>query len=205
MLDHKIMYGIYIRAGMLLGTVLTILMFLLVPYAEPEPYKLKKEIVTMVEEISAEMNKYEEPPPIERPKMAVAAVSGEGASEDVVETIATTEFQEDVIRTTPSGPEIEVVPYFKVEVRPTPIFSPLPNYPELAKKAGIEGKAVVKMLVDTDGSIMEVQIVKSSGNQMLDEAAVAAARKSKFTPARQRDKLVRVWVSRPFDFKLETQ
>ncbi len=105
----------------------------------------------------------------------------------------------------PSGPDIEVVSYYKVEVKPEPINAPVPDYPDLARKAGIEGKAVVKMLVDIDGSVIEVQILKSSGNQMLDEAAIAAARRSKFTPAKQRDKLVRVWVSKPFDFKLETQ
>jgi protein TonB len=61
---------------------------------------------------------------------------------------------------------------------------------------------VVKALVDIDGSIMDVQILKSSGNQMLDEAALAAARKWKFTPAKQRDKFVRVYVSIPVNFRL---
>jgi protein TonB len=59
------------------------------------------------------------------------------------------------------------------------------------------------MLVDIDGSVREVKILKSSGNQMLDQSALAAARKSRFTPARQRDKFVRVWVSRPFKFLLK--
>lgn len=203
MRDHKTTYGVSLRVGMLSSVIITTLMFLLVPYAEVEPYKLRKEIVTMVEEIAAEMSKYEEPPPVERPKVAVAA--SEEIMEEAVETIATTEFQEDIIRTTPTGPEIEIVPYYKVEVKPQPVYNPVPEYPELARRAGIEGKVVVKMLVDVDGSIMEVQIVKSSGNPMLDQAAVAAARKSKFTPAKQRDKFVRVWVSRPIDFKLTEQ
>lgn len=201
MRDHKMMYRIYIRVGMFSSLTLTILLFLFVPYAEPEPYKLKKEIITMVEEISAEMRKYEEPPPVERPKVAVAA-SEEVTDEEAVETIATTEFHEDLIRTTPTGPEIEVVPYYKVEVKPKPISIPTPAYPELAKRAGIEGQTVVKALVDVDGSIIEAAILKSSGNQMLDEAALSAARNAKFTPAKQRDKFVRVWVSIPIKFKL---
>ncbi|MEO0189364.1 MAG: TonB family protein [candidate division WOR-3 bacterium] len=202
MRDHKLMYGVYLRAGLLTSIILSILLFLFVPYAEVEPYKLKKEIVTMVEQISAEIEKYEEPPPVERPKVAVAASVSE-VTEEAVETIAATEFHEDIIRTQPTGPEIEIVPYYKVEVKPQPVYMPQPEYPELARKAGIEGKTVVKMLVETDGSVIDVQIVKSSGNQMLDESAVAAARKSKFTPAKQRDKFVRVWVVRQIDFKLK--
>jgi protein TonB len=201
MRDLKMMYGVYLRVGMFSSLIIVILVFLLVPYAEPQPYKLKKEIVTMVEEISAEMQKYEEPPPMERPKVAVEAESE--VAEEAVETIATTEFQEDLIRTMPTGPEIEIVPYYKVEVKPQPIVNPTPKYPELAKQAGIEGTTVVKMLVDIDGSVREVKILKSSGNPMLDQAALAAAKKSKFTPAKQRDKFVRVWVSRPFKFVLQ--
>ncbi|MGB3340212.1 MAG: energy transducer TonB [bacterium] len=201
MRDLKMMYGVYLRVGMFSSLMLVILVFLLVPYSEPQPYKLKTEIITMVEEISAQMEKYEEPPPMERPKVAVEAESE--VAEEAVETMATSEFQEDLIRTMPTGPDIEIVPYYKVEVKPQPVFNPIPKYPELAKQAGIEGTTVIKMLVDIDGSVMEVKILKSSGNQMLDQSALAAAKNSKFTPAKQRDKFVRVWVSRPFRFKLQ--
>ncbi len=200
MRDHKMMYGVYVRVGMFSSLIIFILLFLFVPYAEPEPYKLKKEIVTMVEEISAQMEKYEEPPPVERPKVAVEAESE--VAEEAVETIAATEFQEDLIRTMPTGPEIEIVPYYKVEVKPKPINIPTPKYPDLARRAGISGNTVVKALVDIDGSIIQASILKSSGNQMLDQAALEAARKAKFTPAKQRDKLVRVWVSIPIKFEL---
>jgi protein TonB len=201
MKDHKLMYGINLRAALLSSVLIFILGFLFVPYAEPKPYELRREIVTMVEEISAQMEKFEEPPPQERPKVAVEAES-EIAEDEVVETIATTEFQEDLIRTMPTGPEIEIVPYYKVEVKPKPIVQVKPGYPDLARRAGIEGQTVVKALVDVDGSIMNVQILKSSGNQMLDEAALAAARKWKFSPAKQRDKFVRVYVSIPINFRL---
>ena len=201
MRDHKIMYGVYLRAGLLSSLILFILAFLFVPYAEPEAYKLKREIVTMVEEISAQMEKFEEPPPLERPKVAVEAES-EVAEEEVVETIAATEFQEDLIRTIPTGPDIEIVPYYKVEVKPRPIYQQKPRYPDLARRAGIEGQAVVKALVDIDGSVMDAQILKSSGNQMLDESALAAARQWRFSPAKQRDKFVRVYVSIPINFRL---
>ncbi len=204
MKDHKLMYGIYLRAGLLSSVLIFILGFLFVPYTAPKPYELKRDIVTLVEEISAQIDKYEEPPPLERPKVAVQA-ENEVAEDDVVATIASTEFQEDLIRTRPTGPEIEIVPYYKVEVKPKPIVQARPRYPDLARRAGIEGQTVVKALVDVDGSIMEVQVLKSSGNQMLDQAALTAARKWKFSPAKQRDKFVRVYVSIPINFRLVDQ
>jgi protein TonB len=201
MKDHKKMYGVYLRVGIFSSIVLFIMLFSFVPYQEPRPYELKKEIVTMVEEITAQMEKFEEPPPMERPKVAVEAET-DIAEEEAVETIAATEFQEDLIRTMPTGPEIEIVPYYKVEVKPQPISIPTPQYPELARKAGIEGNTVVKALVDIDGSIASVSILKSSGNQMLDQAALVAAKNARFTPAKQRDKYVRVYVSIPIRFTL---
>jgi protein TonB len=107
-----------------------------------------------------------------------------------------------LVRTRPTGPEIEIVPYYRVEVKPQPMVQARPRYPDLARKAGIEGQTVVKALVDVDGSVMDVQILKSSGNQMLDEAALTAARNWKFSPAKQRDKFVRVYVSIPVTFRL---
>lgn len=200
MKDHKRMYGVYLRVGMFSSLVIFILLFSFVPYTPPTPYELKKEIVTMVEEISAQINLIEEPPPVERPQVAVEAAEEVA---EAVETITASEFIENIIHTTPMHPEIEIVPYYKVEVKPQPVSIPSPTYPDLAIKAGIEGTTVVKALVDVDGSILEVKVLSSSGNQMLDREALIAAKKAQFTPARQRDKNVRVWVSIPVKFKLK--
>ena len=104
-----------------------------------------------------------------------------------------------IIESEGEPPFIEIVPYCKLEIKPKPLKNPVPNYPYEAKKRGIEGMTVVKMLVDTDGSVMDL---KSSGNQLLDEAALDAAKKSTFSPAEHNGKKVRVWASRPFIFRL---
>jgi protein TonB len=200
MKDHKILYGIYLRVGMFFSIIIFIMLFLFVPYAEPEPFTLKSDVVTVLEEISTQIEKYEEPPPVERPRVAVEAPSE--LVDEAVETIATTDLRENVISIEPTGPDIEIVEYYKLQIKPTPIHIPKPRYPELVIRAGIEGTTVVKALVDIDGSIMEVKILKTSGNQMLDQSALAAAKKARFTPAKQRDKFVRVWISIPMKFHL---
>lgn len=97
---------------------------------------------------------------------------------------------------------VEVIPYYKADVKPVPISMPTPRYPEHARQSGIEGTVVVQMLIDVTGNVIEVKIIKSSGNKLLDKAAFDAAMKSTFSPAEISGRKVRVWVSRPIKFQL---
>jgi TonB family protein len=58
------------------------------------------------------------------------------------------------------------------------------SYPTAAMRAGIEGRAVVRVLVDPKGTPKDVRIVVTSGNADIDAAALESARKSAFRPAR---------------------
>ncbi|HEY5094293.1 MAG TPA: energy transducer TonB [Candidatus Eremiobacteraceae bacterium] len=57
------------------------------------------------------------------------------------------------------------------------------SYPMAALRAGIEGRAVVRVLIDPTGTPANVRIVVSSGNADIDAAALESARKSAFRPA----------------------
>jgi TonB family protein len=88
--------------------------------------------------------------------------------------------------------------------KPEMVRVPAPVYPEHCRVLGITGKATVQMLLDLDGSVMEARIMQSSDNAELDSAAVAAGRKSKFTPAiGGGNRPVHVWVAVPFVFQLD--
>jgi len=52
------------------------------------------------------------------------------------------------------------------------------KYPELARDAGIEGRSGVKMTILKDGQLEKVEIVDSSGNQILDNAALQSILKA---------------------------
>ncbi|MBN1460947.1 MAG: TonB family protein, partial [Armatimonadetes bacterium] len=99
--------------------------------------------------------------------------------------------------------DIPVVPFMKVEVKPQPMHIPVPEYPEDARTARVEGQAVVEALVDADGSIADARILKSSGNAALDRAATDAAMRATFTPASHKGVAARVWVVIPFRFTLD--
>jgi TonB family protein len=95
-----------------------------------------------------------------------------------------------------------IIAYHIVDVKPTPVNIVKPEYPEQARKNGIEGRTVVRALIDFDGSICETEIASSSGNEILDYAALSAVKKSIFDPANHEGKPVKVWVSIPIQFKL---
>jgi len=58
-----------------------------------------------------------------------------------------------------------------------------PAYPERARRAGVAGVAVVRIWLTPAGGIERVELAESSGHRLLDEAALAAAGASTFTPA----------------------
>lgn len=109
--------------------------------------------------------------------------------------------QTTIVIPPPEEEEEPVVPFAELSERPVEIKRVNPVYPELARKAGIEGKVVVKALINTKGDVEEVVILKS--HPLLNQAAVDAAKQFKFKPGKQRDRYVKVWMSIPFTFKLK--
>lgn len=192
-------YAIAIRVALIVALVIAIGAFLLLPKEfVVKPYQLRRSVEMVMENLPPVLEKIAEPPKVAKPSVPVAATS---EAEVEATTVEATTFTEVTKRTEET--DIPVVAFWKVEVKPNPINIPKPVYPDLARNAGIEGQCVVEALVDVDGSIIEARIIKSSGNQSLDAAAVEAAYKAKFTPAKQRDKAVRVWVSIPYRFTLQ--
>ncbi|MBK8945081.1 MAG: energy transducer TonB [Ignavibacteriae bacterium] len=75
------------------------------------------------------------------------------------------------------------------------------KYPELATKAGVQGKVYVLAFINEDGKVDDVKVVKGIGAGC-DEATVEAVKKSKFTPGKSAGKNVKVKMSLQIQFKL---
>lgn len=78
-----------------------------------------------------------------------------------------------------------------------------PKYPPLAKRRGMEGKVMLKVLIGLDGRPVDIKIHKSSRHKILDKAAIAAVKKWKFKPAKKNGKAVQDWVLVPINFSLQ--
>ncbi len=136
-----------------------------------------------------------------RPKIPVAAEDEEMLEEVDIDF---REMQKDWLITSlgpPTDDSTEVYDFIAVSDKPELLKKVAPAYPELARKAQVEGVVVVKILIDTNGDIEDAQIFKSI--PMLDRAAIDAAMKFKFTPGKQRDRFVKVWMKLPFKFNLK--
>lgn len=91
--------------------------------------------------------------------------------------------------------------FVPVEKMPVPVKEVKPEYPEIARRAGVEGTVWVKILVDKEGKAKKAVIQKSDA-EIFNEPAIAAAMQYVFTPAIMNSGPVAVWASIPFRFKL---
>ncbi|MBD3377065.1 TonB family protein [candidate division KSB1 bacterium] len=138
----------------------------------------------------------------------------ESEDEDIPDdaTIETTDIDLTELPPPPPPPEEEVDESAQIFVAydepPQPIggFPAIQRnlkYPEIARKAGVEGRVVVNVLIDENGRVVDAKILKSLGNNGCDEAAIEAIKSVKWKPAKQRDKPVKVWVGIPVVFMLK--
>ena len=197
LLEH---YPVRIRE-VLLGVILLIsFLFYFFPKFLGEANKMA---TTFQEEIETfdipqtEQMKIPEPPA--RPSVPIAS-EDEFFDEDI--TIEDTDLEDFEDWSSPDdAPEDKFIPYDQPP-RPKIPLSDLIVYPELAREAGIEGKIFIRAFINTKGMVTGTKIVKGLPNTGLDEAAVKAIKKSRWYPARQRDKKVGIWLTIPVDFSL---
>ncbi len=200
--DLKRRYRKIMEASLVIAMAIVIVVFYSFKRFETK-YKLEKKVDVQIETVEIpQTEQIHRPPPPARPAIPVAS-----EDEDIPDelTIDETEidFSQPVEELPPPPPEEEepIVPFHALSEKPEVIKRVEPKYPELARKAGIEGMVVVKVLINTKGRVEKVEVIKS--HPMLDDAAIAAAKQFVFKPGKQRDRYVKVWMTIPFTFKLK--
>ena len=92
--------------------------------------------------------------------------------------------------------------WLSVDEPPALLAGPPPPYPELLRAAGIEGRVVLQVVIDTLGRAEPAARVFESSNPGFDGAALASVRGALFRPARVRGRAVRVLIRLPIAFTL---
>jgi TonB family protein len=114
----------------------------------------------------------------------------------------------EIERVRAAGEEMPTFQMEEVKVTDTKVTIPVlihevkPQYPMGARKAGIEGISQLKIQVLPDGSVGEIQIMKSTGDSSLDEAAQKAVKQWKFKPGLIAGKPVPVLMTLSVKFEL---
>ncbi|MBR0195725.1 MAG: energy transducer TonB [Paludibacteraceae bacterium] len=171
------------------------------------------------EEVEIQQTSQETPPP--PPPPAVQEVEVLNVVEDNVETesieVNTEETEQEVVIAAPvEAPveeEEEEVVFVVVESMPEfpggqqALFKYLSEnvkYPVIAQENGIQGRVICQFVVNKDGSIVDVEVVRSGGDASLDKEAIRVIKTMpKWKPGKQRGKPVRVKYTVPVNFKLQ--
>ena len=172
------------------------------------------------EEVEIQQTSQETPPP--PPPPAVQEVEVLNVVEDNVETESIEVNTEDDKETevvisapveAPVEEEEEEVVFVVVESMPEfpggqqALFKYLSEnikYPVIAQENGIQGRVICQFVVNKDGSIVDVEVVRSGGDPSLDKEAIRVIKSMpKWKPGKQRGKPVRVKYTVPVNFKLQ--
>lgn len=80
--------------------------------------------------------------------------------------------------------------------------NPKPHYPGIARSRHWQGLVQLRVYVTPEGLCGELALLKGSGHDELDEAAMAAVKGWKFVPGKLDEKPVASWVTVPIEFQL---
>lgn len=150
-----------------------------------------------------------EPPPRtellkKAPRPTLPSIPVEADEDDIIDGV-TINYEKNIgimeIAPPPPEPDDILYEFYQVSEKPEIIKQVKPIYPKMAQQAGITGTVTITVLIGKKGEVEDVKVFKDV--MMLTEAAVQAAWKCKFKPAKQRDKYVKVWMNIPFRFTLK--
>ncbi|MDQ7815833.1 MAG: energy transducer TonB [Melioribacteraceae bacterium] len=210
--DLKLKYRRVSEISLIISLTFLIVAFKFFPQFDKGAVKFEgpQELVNVEDIVKTKQESAPPPPP--KPPIPI-----EAPSDDVLEdiAIATTELDiNEQVSAPPPPPKQEVkeeddeaVFFVAVEETPEPIggieaIQKKIIYPEIAKRAGVQGRVFIKAFVNEVGDVVKAEVIKGIGAGC-DEAAVQAVMQTKFKPGKQRGKAVKVQVSIPIVFKLQ--
>ena len=212
--DLRKSYRLFVMVGMVLALGLLITAFRIDFQAEDD-FEIVMEEQEVVEMEEIQQTKQEvTPPPPPRPPVPVEVPNDEILEDEALDLDASLDIEEPLSNLPPPPPpppdeepeEEEPEIFVIVEDMPELIgglagLQSKIRYPEIAKKAGVEGRVIVQFIVDEQGNVVDPVVVRGIGAGC-DEEAIRAVQQAQFQPGKQRGKAVRVKMSLPITFKL---
>ena len=207
--DLRKYYTVFLELGLLLTLIIFIIAFKVdITSLAPEEYVVdEQEVVEMEEIIPTEQ--IETPPPPPRPPVPVEVPNDEIIDDVEINIDAEMDFGGAMDMPPPPQEEEEEEEDFFVVVEDMPELigglASIQNeirYPEMARRAGIEGRVYVQFIVNEQGQVEDPRVIRGIGGGA-DEEALRAVRQAEFRPGMQRGRPVRVQYSLPVVFRLQ--
>jgi protein TonB len=210
--DLRSQYPLYVEIGLVLSLTLLIVAFR-VNMTTQKTFKVQMEEQETVDMKQIQQTKQEkEPPPPPKPPVPQEVPNNEVIEDQDVDFDASLDMDESL--DTSQGPpkdeeeeEEEQEIFMVVENQPELIggmrsLQEAVDYPDFAKKAGIEGRVIVQFVVDEQGNVKNPKVTRGV-HKLLNEEAIKAVKEQKFKPGKQRGKAVKVQMSLPVTFRLQ--
>lgn len=209
--DLRGTYWLFIQIGLVLSLLL-VTVAVQFDYQSEQSFQvdLKKQETVEMKEIQ-QTKQESKPPPPPKPPVPVEVPNNETIENEDVDFDSSLDLEESL--DTSSGPpssdteeeEEEEEIFVVVEQQPdcggVKALQNEVNYPDFARKAGIEGRVFVQFVVDKQGNVVQPK-VKKGVHELLDEEALRAVKKLDCKPGMQRGDPVKVRMSLPVFFKL---
>ena len=205
--DLRNFYTLFNQAGLIVALLICIGAVRMNLYsAPPTPPPIAEQEEIVMEEI-IQTKQIETPPPPPRPPVPVEVPNDEIIEDELIELDAELDLG-DVFELPPPPPPKEDEEQFFIVVEQMPqLIGGLKKlqsqvyYPEMARRAGIEGRVTVQFIVNEQGRVENPRVIRGIGGGC-DEVALEAVSKAKFVPGLQRGRPVRVQYSLPIVFRL---
>ena len=202
--DLKANYPKVMRRSTSMTLSLMVGLAILFPDMKIESKSTKKVIEVLKVEDIPETHQKKRLPPLPRPSVPIET-EDKDVPDDV--TIADTEldFDAPVVDIPPLQKndvevEEEILEFSIVEQKPELIKFVNPVYPEMARRAGLQGQVFVAFIVTREGRVTEPRVLK--GPEIFRAAALEAVRQFQFKPALQNDRAIAVRMTIPIRFSL---
>lgn len=206
--DLKRSYTVYLEAGMIIALVVMLTAVKLNLETEPPTVvQLDEQEVVEMEEI-VQTKQIETPPPPPRPPVPVEVPNDEIIEDEMIDLDAELDMDAPMDLPPPPEEEEEEEDFFVV-VEEMPVLKggmaelqASVRYPEMARRAGIEGRVTVQFIVNEQGKVENARVVRGIGGGC-DEEALKAVQQAEFQPGMQRGRPVRVQYALSINFRLE--
>lgn len=196
----KARHSEYLLVGLLCAIVIHAVAFAFWPEYIPRTYKLKRDMVPRWVPIPKIPDIRIPPEEITPPVRPAAILPSDDA--DLDDTIAPTLFGDfRKLPLIPPAPPALEDDFIAFDDPPELVHAVKPLYPDIARRAGVEGLVIVIVLLDEEGNVLSAEIGHSDAD-ILNEASLEAAYRHRFRPAFQRDIPVRARISLRFRFVL---
>lgn len=208
--DLRKYYTVFLESGLIVVLIIFLVAMKLDFRAEQQNADLTEEQEVVEMEEIERTKQQEKPPPPPRPPVPVEVPNDEIVEDQNFDISADLNLQDKLEMPPPpdEGQEEEEEDFFVVVEQMPELKGGLAalqgcvNYPEMARKAGIEGRVIVQFIVNEQGNVEEPRVVRGIGGGA-DEEALRCVKQADFVPGRQRGNPVRVQYSLPVVFKLQ--